>query len=338
MSKSEPEGYYYPFGDMLSPDTRVYLHKAFKLAQRALFIAAWASSLEEVRKAKNLANDALYMLGDPDKRDPDYILNAAIITQFDNALRVLLKIDTEVHRLGYDIMHFMHVTCQTVLAELPKLDTRSFFYTENIYYDPFEDTSSGASSSKRRNKGQKQGAKQDWRGTNNLWIDERDANGKYIYYLIGSDRERRNFNQDNELVERRSDGNWHVNVKENDGTYGRQGEMLYTENLRLLYGMPEYTKIQKDIINQWRLRRQEEAQRDAQTQGAVSYSLLDLLNHQQQQGMQGSSGAPSWYTGSSSHRTGRGAYKSRRVKIPRQRRKTNRKNRKNKTIRKNKTN
>ena len=337
----EPDDYWYPYG----VERELELQKGWQLGQKALFAATRPTSLPQRLRARDLATEALrFLIPATVTTDEYFMANEAIISEFGRGLQFLKDIDASAYQLNSDYKMTLFSDSFNALNNLQYLDQRYFFNDIKDNYNPFTFHTPSSNPGSRRRRKQ---VKPDWR----LWIGKEDEHGKAIYALKGNDGIKRHFNQDNVVVQRSANGNWYSADQSNpEDEVGPRwnGEQLYADpNLHWSYKLPTYNDKQRAAIDQWVMRRNEEAARRAQTQGAVSYSLLDLLNHQQQQaaaaaqqqagpsgwqaGPSGWQAGPSWppYTGQ-----GRRRYKSRRVKIPRQRRKTNRKNRKNKTIRK----
>lgn len=321
----EPDGYFYPNGN-------VELQKGWQLGQKALFAATRPTSLQQVTRAKDLAKEALLFLQPHTNPTDQYFTdNAAIIIEFGRVLQILRDMDagavqaSEVGRMD------MLWQASIALENFKQLDKRYFFYDIKANYNPF---TVHTPSSKQGRKPKKK--KQDWR--DELWIDEVDEKKKDIYGLRGNDGIYRFFNEDNVLVQQSDDGNWYSEEQYDVGPRWK-GEQLYADDrVRMNYGLPDYNDRQQEAIYQWVQRRREKASR--QSRGEPSYFHQVAVQQQAQQSHQvaaqqhGHHAGPSWYAGP---RRAWGRYKSRRVKIPRQRRKTiqkNRKNRKNKTNRK----
>ena len=328
--------FYYPNVD------DVQVHKAWALAQQAVLMASTVvGSLEQVNKAKALAKQAFSAGWDDPKiwNDPSFYnsTNHHILDDFDHAFRGLADID--LINGGPVNFKLMREVNSAALLALQGLNPPEYLHFSLQKYDPIAISAADASSSTRKHKkGPARGSQhqhRDWR--DGLWIDERDETNLRVYALEGSDRRERHFNEDNVRVV--WDGSvWTIADDEGvrNGIRGERGwghgEWLYPDVLRQKYGMPVYSENQQKVLNQYLAK---EAQKDAMRRQGIPNFLEEFAA--QQQGHQagpswqpypGQGPGPSWppYTGQ-----GRRRYKSRRVKIPRQRRKTNRKN---KTIRK----
>lgn len=329
---SEPDGYYYPYED------DVELEKGWQLGQKALFIASSAVAHDDVIKAKHLAEEALrFLQPHTDMTSQYYNDNIALINEFGRVLIFLKDINADTQRFSAEFKHYLHVTSVAVLnafENIHLLQPGSFFYKEKGSYNPF--TVTVRSNKKKGNRRRNKQKEIDWR--DGSWIGKWDDQGKAIYFLKGNDQIERHFNEENVEVELGSDYEWHIRlpIQELDEVGPRyHSEQLYADDaVRWNYGLPAYNDKQKTHISQWVLKQQEEAARIAR--GELSY--FDAVAARQQVAAQHQAGPSSWHAGPSSWqaypRQAWGRYKSRRVKIPRQRRKTNRKNRKNKTIRK----
>ena len=328
----EPEGYYYPVGD-------IELQKGWQLGQKALFLATRLVSTRSWQRAKDLANEALQFLSENTvPTDQYYIDNIIIITEFARILQILSDIDVSTSYLNSDAVMSMHYPASTLLNNFQHLKQDYFFYKKKNDYNPF----TVRSRLKPGNTSRKKKHKEDWRDIDGLWINKVDDEGKAIYALKGKDHITRHFNEDNVVVERRSDGKWYQ-VEQYDVGPRWYGEQLYADPLlRWNYGLPPNYNIKKqEAIDQWHMRQQAAAQQQAyQQQAGPSWPPYPGQGPGPSwQPYPGQGPGPSWppYPGQGPGTNwqawgqGRRRYKSRRVKIPRQRRKTNRKN---KTIRK----
>ena len=349
------------------------VHKAWALAQIAVLSGSRATTHEQLIQAINYAQQA-YREGWENARMAFYYNNAEILIEFDSALKSLANTTIDAMRLETDFAN-MNSVCSQALIVLQRLNPAEYVAYSLQQYDPLGASSSSASSSTQANP--PQGSRRTSQGTRRRgqwgrqrghveedWEEEeKDEEGRPIYFLTGSDGVTRAFNQDGVHVVKYGEDDceefdldpniWYDHQGKEQGFRNGirnvegagNGEWIYPEHLRVLYGLPEYNNQQKAARAQFERREAERAASHAQ--GQIHWIDQYAAQHQHdptwqvnpfgavaQQGQQ-------WQ--GNPYAMGR-RYKSRRVKIPRQRRKTiqknnkNRKNRKNKTIRKNKTN